>query len=86
MAAATVVVGLAAATVVEVTATAADEREGWAAARRAVMEAGAALEGEEVGPRVVVLREDGPAGVETEETFRALPTDSGIRSEPLAAG
>ena len=70
------VVGLAGATMVEVTATAAiaaagewvrctaaDDMEGWAAVRRR-----AALEEEEVGPRVEDLRADGRAGAGTAGT------------------
>jgi hypothetical protein len=70
------VVDLAVATMVEVTATAAiaavgewvrctaaDDMEGWAAVRRR-----AALEEDEVGPRVAVQAADGPAGVGTAGT------------------
>lgn len=92
VAAAFTVVGSAAATVVEVTATAAGE---WA--RDTVvadMEAcaadtrGAALEVEEVGRPVEVLPADGRVGAETiEVTLRApSPTGSGIPLEPRAAG
>jgi hypothetical protein len=62
--------------------TAADDMEGWVAVRRR-----AALEEDEVGPRVAVQAADGPAGAETEETFRTrLPTGSGTHSELATAG